>query len=222
MKITINDRECNATTGDILLDVARAGHSHIGYFCGGNALCQTCYVKVLEGQELLSPMTSAEKAMLSDTLISEGMRMACQTTIEKPGKISILTTVEEAARLTLSNPAGVPAYMGKMGWAAAEKFTDTISFQARRDIEGHQVSPWELLTDVIGGIGDAIQLVMEAVMSVFTPKPGTADTDAPENGKSHASNGATSRPTASCPVDGASKLSHDVLRIETRKGVACN
>jgi len=167
MNIVINDRECQAQTGDRLLDVARANHSHIGYFCGGNAICQTCYVKVLEGDELLSPMSDAEKAMLSDTLIQEGTRMACQATIEKPGKITLLTTVEEAARMALSNPAQVPAYMGKMGWESAVKFRDTIVFQAQRETTGHPIEPVELLIDVAKGIGDAIQLVLNAVQSAF-------------------------------------------------------
>ncbi|NTV01891.1 MAG: (2Fe-2S)-binding protein [Chlorobiaceae bacterium] len=216
MTITINDRECSANTGDRLLDVARANHGHIGYFCGGNALCQTCYVKVLEGQELLSPMTSAEKAMLSDTLISEGTRMACQTYIEKPGKVTVLTTVEEAKRMTLTNPAAIPAYMGKMGSEAAVKFTDTIAFQARRDAEGHQVSPWQLLTDVVGAIGDAIQLVVDAVQSMFTPQPETAKPCSAEG------NGTTPKTASCCPTDGVLKVVPEVLRMHTTEAVACN
>ena len=167
MNIIINDRACEARTGDRLLDVARANHSHIGYFCGGNAICQTCYVKVLEGADLLSPMSDAEKAMLSDTLIKEGTRMTCQATIEKPGKITLLTTVEEAARMALSNPAQMLAYMGKMGWESAVKFTDTIAFQAQRETNGHPIEPSELLFDVLKGIGDAIQLVIYAAQSAF-------------------------------------------------------
>jgi chlorosome envelope protein X len=167
MNITINDRECVANTGDRLLDAARANHAHIGYFCGGNALCQTCYVKVLEGADLLAPMTGAEKAMLSDNLISEGYRMACQTIIEKPGTIRLLTTAEEAKRLTLQNPGAIPAYMGRMGMEAAVKFTDTIAFQSRRDAEGHQVSLWQLLTDVVGAIGGAINLLVREVRQAF-------------------------------------------------------
>ena len=216
MNITINDRECSATPGDRLLDVARANHGHIGYFCGGNALCQNCYVKVLEGQELLSPMTSAEKAMLSETLIREGTRMACQTTIEKPGKITILSTVEEAARMTLSNPAEIPAYMGKMGMEAAVKFKDTIAFQARRDLEGHQVSPVQLLSDVFGAIGDAIQLVIDAVQSVFTPRTETVKAHCASNG-----NGAT-HATTCCPTEGTMKIASEALRRHTDEAVPCN
>ncbi|NTU68800.1 MAG: (2Fe-2S)-binding protein [Chlorobiaceae bacterium] len=217
MNITINDRQCGANTGDRLLDVARAGHSHIGYFCGGNALCQTCYVKVLEGGELLSPMTNAEKAMLSDALIREGARMACQATIEKAGKLTVLTTVEEARRMTLTNPAAIPAYMGKMGWEAAEKFTDTIAFQAQRDLEGYQVSAWQLLTDVVDAIGDAIQLVFDAVRSVFTPVTETGNACCPPAG-----NGAAPKTESCCPTQSVLKFSPEALRMHTGDAVACN
>jgi len=61
MQITINNHQYEANAGDRLLDIARNNHEHIGYFCGGNALCQTCYVKVLEGNDLLSPLKDARK-----------------------------------------------------------------------------------------------------------------------------------------------------------------
>jgi chlorosome envelope protein X len=222
MNITINDRECSAKPGDKLLDVARASHSHIGYFCGGNALCQTCYVKVLEGADLLSPLNAAERAMLSDALISEGTRMACQTTIERPGRISIISTVEEVKRMTLTNPIQIPGYMAKMGREAAVKFTDTIAVQARRDFEGLQVSPWQLLTDVIGGIGDAIQLVIDAVLSVFTPNPetGTPSAGIRENGRTP--NGTDAHPAACCSGNGAPKIAPEALCRQEEDCVVCN
>lgn len=218
MNITINDRECSAKTGDRLLDVARANHSHIGYFCGGNALCQTCYVKVLEGAELLSPMTNAEKAMLSDALVCEGTRMACQTFIEKPGKISILSTVEEAARMTLENPLQIPAYMGKMGREAAVKFTDTIAFQSRRDVEGHPVELWQLFSDVVAAIGDAIQLVIDAVQSAFGTPP---ETEKKENGKVP-SIGEPVKSASCCTAAATLKVAPEVLRVHGEHAVACN
>jgi chlorosome envelope protein X len=223
MNITINDRECSAKTGDRLLDVARANHSHIGYFCGGNALCQTCYVKVLEGAELLSPMTNAEKAMLSDTLINEGTRMACQTFIEKPGKVTILTTVEEVKRMTLNNPVQIPAYMGKMGWEAAVKFTDTIAFQSRREEEGHPVEIWQVFSDVIAGIGDALQLVIDAFQSAFAKTTAPKDTGTHEccNGKAHDA-AAVVKSATCCSSEGAGKVAPGILRVHGEHGVTCN
>ncbi len=56
MKVTINSIEYNANEGDRLLDIARRNHAHIGYFCGGNALCQTCYSRITEGPNFSAPL----------------------------------------------------------------------------------------------------------------------------------------------------------------------
>jgi chlorosome envelope protein X len=221
MSIKINDRECEAHIGDRLLDVARANHSHIGYFCGGNAICQTCYVKVLEGQELLSPMSDAEKSMLSDTLIREGTRMACQTKIEKPGLVRVQTTVEEVKQMVATNPLSAPAYMGKMGWESAVKFTDTIAFQARREHGEYKLELWQLFTDVIVGIGDAIQLVVDAVQSVFITKP-AVPTVTQTPGKSEACCGSLLTTQTCCTTGNGKTISPDIVKLHQHSTVACN
>jgi len=221
MNITINNRECSAQVGDRLLDVARAGHSHIGYFCGGNAICQTCYVRVLEGQELLSPISDAEKAMLSDTLIKEGTRMACQTLIEKPGTIRILSEVEAAKQMTLENPLQLPAYMGKMGWESAIKFTDTIAFQAWREQGEFALEPSQLIRDVAGAIGDAIQLVFEAVQAAFGVKP-SADKPEPKAGNGHCCDATLLEKIKACDNGHHRIASPEVLLLHEESGVTCN
>lgn len=221
MNITINDRECSAQVGDRLLDVARAHHSHIGYFCGGNAICQTCYVRVLEGAELLSPMSDAEKAMLSDKLIKEGTRMGCQTIIEKPGKITILSEVEAAKRLTLENPLQLPAYMGKMGWESAVKFTDTIAFQAEREKTGHPIEATQLLHDVISGIGDAIQLVIDAIQAAFGAKH-PANKPEVKAGNGCGCDAALFAKTATCDNGHGRIVSPEVLQLHQERGAVCN
>lgn len=222
MNISINDRICEAKPGDRLLDAARASHSHIGYFCGGNAICQTCYVKVLEGMELLSPVSDAEKSMLSDKLISEGNRMACQTIIEKPGTITVLTTVEEAKRMTLSDPLSIPAYMGKMGWESAVKFTDTIAFQARREQGEYALDAGTLLRDVIGGIVDAITLVIEAVQSALgiTAQPNEVQPAVPVNGSCCET--VHTEEAKPCNCGNGRLISPEILRHRQEKEVLCN
>jgi chlorosome envelope protein X len=222
MNTTINNRKCSAQVGDRLLDVARAHHSHIGYFCGGNAICQTCYVRVLEGAELLSPMSDAEKAMLSDRLIKEGTRMACQTLIEKPGKITILSEVEAAKRMTLENPLQLPAYMGKMGWESAVKFTDTIVFQAQREKGEHALEPTQLLHDVAAGIGDAIQLVIEAIQDLFGVK---RSAEKPEPGAGNGYGGdvaAILAKRAECNNGHRRIVSPEGLQLHQECGATCN
>lgn len=79
MIIYINDKACEAQKGDILLEVARRNKCHIGYICGGNGICQSCFVTVSEGMEHLSKPGSDEKAFISDRLFEAGGRLACRT-----------------------------------------------------------------------------------------------------------------------------------------------
>ncbi|MEI6847738.1 MAG: 2Fe-2S iron-sulfur cluster-binding protein [Chlorobiaceae bacterium] len=180
MNIIINNNCYESKKGDRLLDVARTNHSHIGYFCGGNAICQTCYVKVLEGAELLSPLSDSEKAMLSDRLINEGIRMACMTSIEKEGTIRLLSVVEAVKHMAEKDPLQLPAYAGKMGWEAMVKFTDTIRFQADRENTERKLNFWQLLSDVILAINDALQFTAKELTSFFLHKPEPATAPKPK------------------------------------------
>lgn len=175
MNITINNNVYNAEKGDRLLDIARKNNAHIGYFCGGNAICQTCYVTVLEGAELLSPLSDSEKALLSDNLIKEGTRMACLTTLEKPGTIKIVSAVEEVKQMLETNPLNLAEYAGKMGWEAFVKFPDTVAVQAGRTFDLRQ-----LLADVISGIGDALRLVIHAFSPQVSEKQEQSGSGHPE------------------------------------------
>jgi ferredoxin len=47
--------------------------------CGGEAKCRTCAVKVLDGEENLSPRTPFEKAALPAP--PPGIRLACQANV---------------------------------------------------------------------------------------------------------------------------------------------
>ncbi len=160
MQITINKKQYEANVGDRLLDIARINHEHIGYFCGGNALCQTCYVRVLEGGELLSPLNEEENAFLSDNLISEGTRMACQATVEKTGTITMVSVVEEVKQMFENEPLQLAGYAAKMGWEAVVKVSDTLWLQSKRELDLFAV-----ISDVISGIGDAFQLIGRAIES---------------------------------------------------------
>lgn len=65
-----------------LMEVLRASDYSIEATCGGMALCATCYVEVIEGQEQLGEPNEAELDML-DTLPSSNSksRLACQIKI---------------------------------------------------------------------------------------------------------------------------------------------
>lgn len=62
-----------------LMEVLKASDYDILATCGGMALCATCHIEVIEGIDVLEPLTDAELDML-DTLPSAGdqSRLACQ------------------------------------------------------------------------------------------------------------------------------------------------
>lgn len=62
-----------------VMEVLRASDYPIAATCGGMALCATCYVEVVEGDDQLNEPTVAELDML-DTLPSatSGSRLCCQ------------------------------------------------------------------------------------------------------------------------------------------------
>ena len=59
-----------------LLKSGERVHKFEGEDCGGNGICTTCAVQVLEGEDALSPPTAAEKQRAKGR---EGWRLSCQT-----------------------------------------------------------------------------------------------------------------------------------------------
>ncbi len=86
IKITVEDREGNVQEhiaptdmGLSLMEFLKASEYDVLATCGGMALCATCCVDVLEGEENLQEMSDDEYAML-DTLpdLLPNSRLACQ------------------------------------------------------------------------------------------------------------------------------------------------
>ncbi|WP_113661049.1 2Fe-2S iron-sulfur cluster-binding protein [Pedobacter nanyangensis] len=86
INITVEDREGNVTDlvaptdmGLSLMEFLKASEYDVLATCGGMALCATCCVDVLEGEEKLHEMSDDEYAML-DTLpdLLPNSRLACQ------------------------------------------------------------------------------------------------------------------------------------------------
>jgi ferredoxin-2, mitochondrial len=89
ISISVEDRDGNQKIVDVptdinlsLMEVLRASEYDIAATCGGMALCATCHIKILKGQNELNEPTSAELDML-DTLpaITSNSRLACQIKI---------------------------------------------------------------------------------------------------------------------------------------------
>ncbi len=56
--------------------------------CGGRARCSTCRFLVLEGEENLSEINSAERKLRTHIHLPENVRLACQTYVKK-GEVEI-------------------------------------------------------------------------------------------------------------------------------------
>lgn len=65
--------------------VLRLGHV-LDYACGGNALCGTCCVLVVEGERQLTPVTPHEAARLSELGVAAPHRLACQARLSEDAK----------------------------------------------------------------------------------------------------------------------------------------
>lgn len=86
INITVEDREGNVAElvaptdmGLSLMEFLKASEYDVLATCGGMALCATCCVDVMEGEEKLNEMSDDEYAML-DTLpdLLPNSRLACQ------------------------------------------------------------------------------------------------------------------------------------------------
>lgn len=86
ISIQVEDREGNISEltaptdmGLSLMEFLKASEYDILATCGGMALCATCCVDVMEGEDKLNEMTDDEYAML-DTLpdLLPNSRLACQ------------------------------------------------------------------------------------------------------------------------------------------------
>jgi ferredoxin len=91
IKITVEDRDGQTREIEVpsdinlsLMEVLKASEYNIMATCGGMALCATCHVQVLEGQEKLRSANDMELDML-DTLPDAGFdsRLSCQIRISK-------------------------------------------------------------------------------------------------------------------------------------------
>src|SRR5215218_4177240 len=72
-----------AKVGDKLLDIAEASEVAIESGCR-MGMCGSDPVRILEGEENLSPMRSAERRTLERLGLAAGCRMACVTRIQGP------------------------------------------------------------------------------------------------------------------------------------------
>lgn len=75
--------------GANLLDSLIEGGVDIEHSCGGNALCATCRVRVMSGDESLLAMSSAESFALSRIRKRDGLRLACQLQVRGDLRVEV-------------------------------------------------------------------------------------------------------------------------------------
>lgn len=167
MIISINDKPCEAKVGELLLKVARDHRCHIGYVCGGNGICQSCFVSVIEGGDSLSEPNSIEKSFISDKLFSAGGRLACQSVIVREGTIRVLSRAEHLRRIVLGlNVPGFIAYAGTIGNNVADKLPDGSLNLVNRIREG-KMSPGDSLGKIAKGLSHASLFTVHTFMETF-------------------------------------------------------
>ena len=167
MIFSINDKPCEGQVGELLLKVAQLNKSHIGCVCGGNAICQSCFVYVKEGSECLSPPSLEEKAFISDKLFEEGGRLACRTVIVKEGTITVLSRAEYLRRLVLGfKVPEVITYAQTIGYNVTNKLPDGAANLFNRVKEG-RVSPGDSLKKIGSGLAYGSLFASTAFMETF-------------------------------------------------------
>ncbi len=69
--------ECNSNSGSIL-DISIANRIPHLHECGGNGICTTCRIRVLDGIQNLNPKTEFEKSNSHVRKWDPSIRLACQ------------------------------------------------------------------------------------------------------------------------------------------------
>ena len=94
-----------AKTGAKLLDIAEASQVPIEHGCR-MGMCGSDPVRILEGEENLSPMRSAERRTLERLGLGAGCRMACVSRVQGPVVVDPRPTLEEPMETGRARSAG--------------------------------------------------------------------------------------------------------------------
>ena len=95
MKIEfLNEKVVYIGRGQTILEASlRGGIPHF-HACGGVAKCSTCRIRIVDGGENLSPVNEKEGKLRMCTVLPEGMRLACQTSIMQ-GSATVDRTIKD-------------------------------------------------------------------------------------------------------------------------------
>lgn len=89
-KITFvpSNRSVEVRPGETVLRAASRARVAITQRCRGNGSCTMCKVRV-DKESIVSPPCEAEKRLISETELAQGVRLACQTKIQGSTRVSL-------------------------------------------------------------------------------------------------------------------------------------
>jgi len=95
LKFKRENRSGIVATGSYLFDAARRLGIEVEAECGRVGECDSCAMKIKDGNECLSEPTFAEINQLTDRRRQNGERLSCQAKIEKAGEIVVMTNMKK-------------------------------------------------------------------------------------------------------------------------------
>lgn len=96
--------ECRAS--ETLFAAAQRAGVPIPTACVGRGTCGLCRVRVLEGEEQLTPITATEKKHLGNTYFVTKLRLTCQTQVQAPAPKPEAAAEAESHRAASAAPSG--------------------------------------------------------------------------------------------------------------------
>ena len=92
-------------TGTYLIDAAKRLGAPVGTGCmRGKGHCATCVVKVIAGNDLLSPPGSIELTFLSPDQLDQSLRLVCHAKLVGDGEVTLRAVRQEARASTAAGP----------------------------------------------------------------------------------------------------------------------
>lgn len=95
-KVTVEETGAcaEAKVGDTLLELSKKHQLKIPYSCDGVPSCARCKVKIINGEEFLSPIEKKEKVLIGNAYFITKERLACQTKFINDGEV-VIRNIEE-------------------------------------------------------------------------------------------------------------------------------
>jgi ferredoxin len=86
--LSIDSRQVSAEQNSTLLSVFKAHDIPLNQICGGQGMCASCHLFVIDGVDALTPPTHQEQMTFQFTKIDRpGARLACQTRVISDGVV---------------------------------------------------------------------------------------------------------------------------------------